>query len=607
MPRQQAQTRARTVELLEEDHRKPKLILVKSRILVHSRREDGPGESCWCCGSKHAHIADEIEDEQVLISTVTRERLLRSEVSDAAKWAKACAGAHVVEQNFTISDHVDPDTGYSDLDVFRDETTPVWVVTGGNRSGKTHLGAQRLIRAWIRKGGDGVLFRIMSLRLGQSHMVMNKLVKGEGRAAPMFDPILVTYFPKTEDQRDQHIRLVDGTAIHLTYAGDGEHLKGVSVAYTHWTEVTACPHHSAFTVALARALDDLGQLYLDSTPRAGHWLKDMFEDALRHRRDEITTLQRGETPKRPHTRAVSKSVLNNPWQDPEYVKLAWEAAKAQDPIGARRDWGGEWIGNNATIFGEVWDPMTHVVDMYNGCDLSTLGLRDVTRQVSRKFFGGTGHDWVAGVDVNFSPHTAVVCKVYEHPKTPGVYGLLVWDEVRTYNCSAYGAAVALRNKGGDVGLGEGAYKGCGVAIDATAAHENQHRSHTGGRRTTPVKDYKQLGFNCRPNFHPKSGKPANPSVADSTALLRHLMRQTVGPRPDSDRPVPRFLVNAANCSGVINALESQEDRGDGTPVKVSGKASDYEIAAFTDSLRYLAWPLFNVGVYAKPSKARTFA
>jgi hypothetical protein len=607
MPRQQAQTRARTVDILEEEYLKPDLVLVRSRIYIHGRREDGPGDPCPCCGSPHAEIVEEIDDEQVLIKTATRERVLRSQVADQDKWERACAGAHVVDQRFTLSDHVDPETGYSDLDVFLDEDTPVWAVTGGNRSGKTHLGAQRLIRAWIRRGGDGHLFRIMSLRLGQSHMVMKKLVQGEGGAAPMLDPVLVTYYPKTEDTRDQHIRLIDGTAIGLTYAGDGEHLKGVKCQYTHWTEVTACAHASAFTVALARAIDDRGQLYLDSTPRAGHWLKGMYEDAIRNRRDELTALQRGEKPKRPHTRAVSKSVLDNPWQDQEYVKLAWEAAKAQDPIGARRDWGGEWVGNNATIFGEVWDPLVHVVDMYNGPSLESLGLRDVTREASRRFFGGAGHDWVCGVDVNRNPHTAVICKVYEHPKTPGAFGLLIWDEVRTYNCSAYGAAVALRNKGSDVGVGEGAYKGCGVAIDATAAHENQHTAHTGGRRTTPVKDYNQLGFNCRPNYHPKSGKPANPGVADSTALLRHLMRQTIGPRPDSDRPVPRILVNAANCSGVIHAIESQEDRGDGTPVKESGKASDYLIAAFTDSLRYIAWPLFSDAVYSKPSKARTFA
>jgi hypothetical protein len=58
---------------------------------------------------------------------------------------------------------------------------------------------------------------------------------------------------------------------------------------------------------------------------------------------------------------------------------------------------------------------------------------------------------------------------------------------------------------------------------------------------------------------------------------------------------------------MIHAIESQEDRGDGTPVKESGKASDYLIAAFTDSLRYIAWPLFSDAVYSKPSKARTFA
>ena len=47
------------------------------------------------------------------------------------------------------------------------------------------------------------------------------------------------------------------------------------------------------------------------------------------------------------------------------------------------------------------------------------------------------------------------------------------------------------------------------------------------------------------------------------------------------------------------AITEQQDRGDGNPVKESGRYSDREIAAWTDSLRYISWPLLLRDVEAR--------
>jgi len=328
-----------------------------------------------------------------------------------------------------------------------------------------------------------------------------------------------------------------------------------------------------------------GQMYVDGTPKAGHWLRPIVMSAGKARERE---LQESVTPA---LRAISKPMAANPWLNPAEVAKRRAASWEIDPTTTRRDYDGEWVGNHAMIFGDVWDAEIHVVDVFSD-DLSNLGLKDVTRAMSRRWFRGTGHDWIAGADVNYDPHTAVVCKLFEVPGSNGACGIIIMDTVRTPRTDAYEAAFKLRT------VRDGKYEGIGVALDANGSWDTQHVSHTGGRATTPVRDYKRLKFDVRCNKHTKTGRPANPPVRDSTALIRHLMRTRAGPSQDQK---PLFLVNA-RCKDVINAIESQEDDGTGKPIKVSGASSDRMIAAFTDSIRYITWPFFNRGVYSKRAK-----
>jgi hypothetical protein len=481
----------------------------------------------------------------------------------------------------------------SEADTLLDMDTKAWVFGGANRSGKTQLAVTWLALRWLLRGGRGSLFRIYAPVIKQSHIGMSKLIHGDAQTRPLIDPLLVLSYPSQIRAVDQKIRLLDGSEIELMHARSPAHIKGESVVDSIWLEVAECDNDTVYPVIQARHVSTRGQLVMDSTPKRGHWLVGKVENAR-------TELERAEKEPgyKPLIRAFAKPISANPWNNPDEIAAQRATVAMSDPIMARREFDGEWVGRYAMMFEEDWDGDANTVDMWTP-DLKSLGLVDVTRKASRKFFGGDGYDWVCGVDVNRNPHTAVVCKIYEHPAHPGVRGLLVYDQVRTYNASAYGAAQELHR----APEGAGAYQGAAIAIDANAAHPNQHVAHTGGRSTTPIRDYESFGFKVKPNRSADKGKPYNPSVTDSTALLRHLMRSRVGP---SNAQVPRFIVNASKCSGVIRAIESQQDRGDGRPVKVPGSLSDSEIAAYTDSLRYLAWPMFHKDVYRKPAKTYTF-
>lgn len=581
MPRAQKITRDKTVAGIEDYLDKPRLLHVVCYILEHDYNDD-KAQRCYCCGSDLAKIVNRVEVGELLIDVGKKSRVLRTD-ENSASFDEIANRAHRVDLPIRCSRYEDPESHVTPVDTLFDFETKTTSVSGGNRSGKSTLGVNWFAIRWLFRGGKNRLFRLMGPELKQAHILKSKLVDGENLTPPVLPPELVISAPQSEKSGDQTIYLVDGSEIQLKHAKIAGHLKGVSVVDILWTEVTECLHEEAYVISVARTVDTGGQLFLDSTPKAGHWMKDSVIDIAHEQRE---ALKRGEINKLT-IKTMSMSSLKNPWVSREEMILARAvAAKTGEQI-ARREFDGEWVGDNATIFGDIWDGSIHIVDMpVNEPDLGIFGLRDITKQASRKWFRGSGHDWVIGVDVNRNPHTAVVCKIFGNIHDPKTWGLYIHDEVRTWDTDAYGAAKHLSRSRG------GMYKGGGVAIDANAAHPNQHAAHTNGRATTPVKDYKRLGFNARPpTYTSKNGKAKNPDVLDSTAVVRHLMRERVYGRP-------RFLVNSI-CTGTIKAIEQQEDRGDGRPVKESNTYSDREIAAFTDSIRYLAWPIFNRSIFSK--------
>ena len=540
-------------------------------MLVHDRREqDGP--PCPCCGSRLAHIVREYEVDRLLIDTETKDRKLRSR-NDVDVFDRVAAGVPIVDMPLRIYDYRD-EHGESLEGFLHDYRTKTVVVAGGNRSGKsTFLTDAWLPMRWLKRGGPTRKFRVMGPDLRRCHIMKKKMVLGEGDKPPAFPRELVVSYPLHERSADQRITLVDGSVIELIHAQDGGTLKGEEITDQIWTEVAECKDATTYTVATARTTQSNGQTALDSTPVRGHWLEPLATIEAKR--------QRMLTANDPTRRSILKSIrlpmIANPWLNKRDVEDARAAAEAADPLWAKREFDAEWVGEMSLLFGDVWDPGIHVADF---AGLGDLGLVDVTSQVARRHFRGKSVEWIAGVDVNRKPHTALVMKIGAPPgklTDPEHWRIVVFREVRVEG-DAYDAACELAKVVSP--------ERTGVIPDATSANKNAPAGHHSKEAMTPAQDYQRAGFEVRPNLHPKTRNPSNPPRRDAVALVRHILRQRD----------PSMLVINTRAKGLIRAVEMAED-DNGLVYKVPGASTDRDIAAFLEALWYPLWPFFRERYY----------
>lgn len=517
--------------------------------------------------------------DELIINTIKGARFYKSKLKKTSykNFEKKAEIAHSYDLVIRVADWSDVDRGYGPHDILFDFDTKTFAVSGGNRSGKSQTGVNWLAIRWFYMGGPGAMFWAIAPEMRQAHILLRKLVTGEysGRKNPaVFPEGLVISYPEHERSLDQHIHMIDGSKIWLGHAKKPGHLKGQSVTAVLWTEVAECKNDSTYTIVKMRTADTKGQVYLDSTPEPRHWMKDQVIDAALEEEIKIKKLKLDDICDNfiRTVKTLSMSSADNPWVDRKEIDRL--RASIKNPQQARREVDGEWCSNKDTIYGDVWDGINNVTDM-DDPDLSLIGLRDITRQASRGFFGGAGHDWIIGADVNKNPHTFVICKVFGDIYKQETWGLLIYDVVRIWGSDTWGAAKELKYSN------NGAYAGAGISIDASAFHKNQPEAHRGGRTSAPGTYFNQFGFNCRPCGKGPNGKPKNPLIRESIVPVKSLMRDN------------KLIVNATRCEKLIKAIEEQEDAGDGTPIKMSNTYTDREIASYLDALRYAIWGQFN--------------
>lgn len=571
MPRRAALTAADARRAVIEQAERPRQLLVVCRVLVHDRREE-EGEPCPCCGSKLAHIVREYEVDRLLIDTETHDRKLRSR-NDHEVFDAVSEGAPVVDMPLRIYDYKD-EHGQSLEAILHDTRTKTVIIAGGNRSGKsTFLTDAWLPLRWLLRGGPTRKFRVMAPDLRRAHIMKKKMVVGEGDKPPAFPRALVVKYPDHERSADQRIIIADGSVIELIHAQDGGTLKGDEIVDQIWTEVAECKDETAYPVAIARTTQSNGQTALDSTPVRGHWLEPLATTEAKRQR----VLCAADPERRAILRSIRLPMIANPWLKKRDVEDARAAAEAADPIWARREFDAEWVGEMPLLFGDVWDPGIHVADFER---VEDLGLVDITAQVARKHFRGKSLQWIAGVDVNRKPHTALVLKIAaprDKQNDPAAWRVVVHREVRVEG-DAYDAACELAKAAHP--------NETGVIPDATSANKNAPHGHHSKEAMTPAQDYQRAGFEVRPNLHPKTRNPSNPPRRDAVALLRHVLRQRD----------PGTLIIHQRCKGLVRAIEMAED-DNGTPYKVPGGSTDRDIAAFLEALWYSLWPFFRDRYY----------
>lgn len=579
MPSKHQWEDSQAVEHLRAVFDSPVLLHVRTRILIHGKAKPKEGP-CPCCGSTKARIIEEREDLDLLVDRVTGERRLRSEVQDVAAFDALAVVAREVD--IPIRCH------RRQLPLILDRKHKVIAAFGGNRSGKTTAGVCWLVRQWILRGGKGAVFWWVAPSREHTMIAVQKLITGEvsDRAQPPAfpldpetdRPLLAVRWPEKGSSRDQRIVMIDGSSIALHHASksSGDNLKGKSVRAIMVDEGCAIVHRANWTVLIMRLVDSGGQLFVSSTPKGGHWLK---EEVVDQKSKSII-----------HT---SLSIRENPWLGKKEVED--QISMCKDANQVKREIDGLWIGDQGSLWIH-WDPQKHTYDdpSFN----LPKDRTDVTAQAIRGFWRQSGNQYmrsmspqntnfVGGQDFNFNPMTTVICKVFGDPSKPDTWGVCVVDEVQQWDSDAFKHGSWLKSekcRGGRV-----SYAGIPLACDSTSCHPESAVKWSSRERnqSSSAKDLVRLGFDARPCMVSPKGAPVNPYLLDSISLMHQLMREG------------RILVHGTRCPQLLRALADQQVRANGLPEKVSSTASD-RLSSPIDALRYLCWSLF--APKAKPGR-----
>lgn len=567
------------------------LLHVWSPIFLHAKNDTG--KPCPCCGSLKAVKVQEIGAKEILIDRLRGTRKDRDEVQDKDRFDElARSHAKRLEMPTRVYDE--------QLPVVLDDKHKVIGVFGGNRSGKSTVGAEWLKRRILELGGPGSQFWWVAPTREKSRIGVRKLVLGERTdryVPPLLPPELIASYPKNEKSSDQVIRLVDGTEIHLKFAGrKGGNLKGDPCVAIVLDEGCEIPHLINWTILTGRTIDSGGQLLVSTTPVAGHWLRDEVAD----RGKTYAELEDGDD-----IVSLNLSCFRNPWVDPNEVERAVKSMKDQARV--KREIYGEWVGENPML----WHYFDSDIHLREGASRSVeeWGLKNITPVVARKVFKAPKTDLktVGGVDFNFWPMSLVLVQVGVPPgvdeSDPNNWVLCVQDEVirRVTHVSEF-----VQHINGEAhksrGLQQGALKGLSLACDSTGA-QWKHPKTTGitDRNVTLVKTLKQSGFDARPCWvHPETGSPQNPAVLDRVSLCHKLMQERID-LPNGAQ-IPRLIVHASRCQRLIHSLETQEADARGKPAKQPNTVSD-RLSGPTDALGYIAWALFYRSSYGTQTKA----
>jgi hypothetical protein len=595
VPRRDQVTRTGGVEQVIARADAPELIRVRTRLVQVERHERGYGTV------EH----DPVPDLDLLLHVGEGLRMIRELPRDMR-------GRRRFEENLpTSTEAYDEIATDADLDlvvqikgtdqtlsIITDTATTTTLARGGARSLKTHTGSYWAFRQWMLRGSPSGLGWFVGPSLDVAHVLKQKWIDGEGEGVPPICPReLVAWYPKHDKETDQHIYMIDGFRIRMMHASTkGKNMPGRSVDFVQWTESAVTENGKPFARVRGRITTSKGQIYMDAVPEPRSWLRDAITDPAIEEETELQEKAKkgDETANGREYGVHTLDSANNPWNDAEDTAAFRKALERMDPRLARREAGGEDIGDANRIFGELFDQARHTFDFeglyipdpMQGALVHGRPLIDITRQASKRVFRNA-KEWIAAVDVNARPHTALISKIGLPPgldaTNPDHWVFVAMDGLQVFDVDSEEAAGRLAEIHG------GLFKGAGVIMDATSCVEGHN---AGGRRNTdkgmmPREMYERAGFEVEPPGYRISSKkrrsPENPPRFSGSILQRRLLRDN------------RCLFSWMRCRGLVRAIRDQLDAGDGiTPEKSSNTAMDRKIAAWIETWRYTVWPLMAV-------------
>jgi hypothetical protein len=468
---------------------------------------------------------------------------------------------------------------------------------GGARSRKTHTIVGLGFRWWGLFGGRGRKGWMIGPELDRAFLLVEKWAIGEDGVTPPICPqeLMLRWPTEASELRTRPtIEMIDGftwTARHSARQGKNHTARNVVIAL--WTEAATTPSAMDFVRIRGRVVQTKGRMALDAVGEPNNWVRESIIEAAATEADEIAaTVDRGERPGRRSYRVKGLDIVDNQWVNREEAKAFKRDLERIDARMARREAGGEFIGDAEMVFDDVFDRSRHTFDLGDCEDdeiasvLDELGFEDCTEQASLRWFNDP-HSWILAVDVNKNPHTALMGKIGvrrgQAPDAPKNWHAFYLDCLQVFGKDTEQAADDLVKYRG------GIYAGAAIVIDATAGND---RTNAGGslnarRKIIPPEAYRRAGFEVRGPEHQNDGvRFRNPENFDGSIVCRRLFR------------ADRAHINRRLCAAFIKALRRQEAEPDGvTPKKNSNTNQDRYVAAFTDVFRYHVWPFFATKLY----------
>jgi hypothetical protein len=607
MARRDQWTRHAALQAARDLASTPALARVRYVAKIHARSTSAG--TCPCCGSPTAKIVDEYDDLDLLLNLDEGTRWLRALPPNTRG---AALLQHQVPSDVGLFDELaaDADVTHTVLlrvashcvDLVFDASSTTLLAGGAARSTKTQHGCVWMARQLGLRGGPGKLFLLAGPSVEQAFIPVDKLVVGEGEDNPPILPAGLVVRRPTMTETTPTIELLDGTRIRVRHTATSARLGGRRYEAIQWTEASGTTSREgdagkdAYTQLRGRIVSSRGQMYLDAVPKRKSWVVPTIINVARDEDEaETRAVKKGE----PFTRTVRVqhlSSVDNPWLDEAEAVSFRNDLYRVDPKAAAREADGLWTGDATEFFADLFDGAAHTYEYEGWADVCEfLGLRDATRQASLRWFRDP-REWIAGVDINANPHSAIVAKIAvpkdADDRDPDAWILLphavfqTWRDPtgrafgdRRANDSAEAAKLLATEH-------DGIFAGAGVIMDATSSY----RGHNAGgvtnanRNAIPREDYERAGFEVRgpDRWHDGERNFKNPSVPDSAAVVRRMLRDN------------RVRFNRLHGGHrLVNAVREVESDETGTrPSKERGTDQDRYIASLIDCWRYLAWPFW---------------
>ncbi|MEL6705772.1 MAG: hypothetical protein AAFP15_16010 [Bacteroidota bacterium] len=545
-------------------------IWIHRPLIIHERNTTG--KKCPCgCDSMFAIAVETREYIDVLIDPGTGVRRVRQRAKDKAAWDELAAKARKITLPHRVS--------RKQLEALTCKAK-VLAIFGGVRGGKTSFLADTILSNALLYGGEGSQIWWVAPTLDKTNIGLNKLTKGEviGKGAvkrtvqPLIPPEIIRSVPSSPKSDKPYIELIDGTRIWLKYASrDGGNLKGEAPIFAGLDEGCEVDKRSNYGELNRRLMEGGGQLFISTTPVAGHFLKDEVYD----RGVSLEQYKPGDLTAWTHI-----TCFDNPWVSEENIQK--EIDRCVDQQEVRREIYGEWVGSGPLLW-RHFDPDEHIIPA-TVREPADLGLVDITEEVTRQFYGGRGKARHCGQDFNLYPMGLVELRFAYHPKDPQrkVIAMAVNEVVEKIG-TIYEFCDILEKRGMR-------NDSVGIACDATGAQYNSYRLAHGikDKNSTQAREMTRQGYRCRP-CRTTGGKPSNPAVLDRQNVMHKLMNEFVS--IGQGKTFPRFLASEL-CVKTIISLRVQEADDRGNPIKESGTETD-RLSSPTDALGYGLWPVLS--------------